>query len=742
MMPAVARHNFCIAVAVATCILKAATMTLLPSFLRRMLAVAAAIVSVLSVAPALAAETTTLRVMLHPDLAARGTLPADALAHLEAAAETTFTLRGTTRTGALDLVVGKPLEAQEVAAITRRLQQDRGVLWVQPQPAVPSVVKRTKASPEPQYRSRRLMVRLQDGVAPDWANLLPRMAATVGQPLTVERQIADIWVLSVPALQTADVLAAMAERLQQDGAVRFADPVRRAFAQAAPNDPFFSRQWSLTDAVSGINIEDAWTLQPSATSMTVAVIDTGILPHPDLAGRVLPGYDFISDAESARDGNGRDPDPRDEGDWTDEGECFGYASPSFFHGLFVAGQIAANTNNGIGIAGVAGNVNILPVRVLGKCGGSFEDIVAGTLWASGVNIGGVPPNTHPARVINLSLGGFGTCDQALQESIDDALTQGSVIVAAAGNESLDVSMFAPANCGGVISVSAHNRRGTLTEYSNFGTGITLSAPGGDLPVGDLVYSTAFTGTTVPEEPTYMVGRGTSFSAPLVSGVAALILARNPLLTGGRVQDIIAGTTRKFPTGSICSTSQCGSGMLDAAAAVGSTFPNGPPPPNAFEVVEFYRADLDHYFISASPIEINYIDRFLGGIFQRTGLFFYAYLTSFLAPPGVQPVCRFYADANVQINSHYYTADQGECAFVQANWPGIWQLEQANAFYIQVPDLAGNCPAKTLPVYRFFNNRRDANHRYTVDLSQRRAMLNRAWAPEGNGSKSVAFCSPI
>jgi len=743
MMPAVARHNFCIAVAVATCILKAATMTLSPLFLRRLLAVVAA---TMTLAPAAlvnaAAGTTILRLMLHPDLAARGTLPAAVQGRIEAAAEASFTLRGTTRTGALDLVATKPLDTQEVAAIVRRLQQDRGVLWVQQQPPVAPMAKRAKAAQGPQYQSRRMMVRLQDGVAPDWDRLLPRLADAVGQPLTVERQIADIWVLSVPAMQTPDALATMAERLQQVADVRFADPVRRAFAQAVPDDPFFARQWSLTDAVSGINAEDAWTLQQSAASMTVAVIDTGILPHPDLVGRVLPGYDFISDPDSARDGNARDSNPRDEGDWTDDGDCGG-ASSSFFHGLFVAGQIAANRNNGIGIAGVAGNVNILPVRVLGKCGGTFEDIVAGTLWASGVNIVGVPPNTHPARVINLSLGGFGTCDQALQESIDDALAQGSVIVAAAGNESLDVSLFAPANCGGVIAVSAHNRGGNLTTYTNFGGGITLSAPGGDLPVGDLVYSTAFTGSTVPEDPAYLVGRGTSFAAPLVSGVAALILARNPLLTGGRVLDLIAGTARKFPTGSLCSVpNQCGSGMLDAAAAVGSTFPNGPPPPNAFEVVEFYRADLDHYFISASPIEINYIDRFLGGIFQRTGLFFYAYLNAFLAPPGVRPVCRFYADANVQINSHYYTADEAECQFVQATWPDVWLLEQTDAFYIQVPDLAGNCPDKTLPVYRFFNNRRDANHRYTVDLSQRRAMLNRAWAPEGNGSKSVAFCSPI
>jgi len=183
-------------------------------------------------------------------------------------------------------------------------------------------------------------------------------------------------------------------------------------------------------------------------------------------------------------------------------------------------------------------------------------------------------------------------------------------------------------------------------------------------------------------------------------------------------------------------------MLDAGAALGSIMPGGPPPPNATRVVEFYRADLDHYFITADPAEVNFIDRFLSGIFQRTGLYFYAYLTRAVAPITAQPVCRFYADANVQINSHWYSANAQECLFVLLNWSGIWELEKADAFFVQVPDAKGNCPAKTLPVFRFFNNRRDANHRFTVDLSVRRGMQNRAWAPEGYGPNSVAFCSPI
>ena len=145
--------------------------------------------------------------------------------------------------------------------------------------------------------------------------------------------------------------------------MKYADPVRRVYAQATPNDPFYPVQWSLHDPVVGRQRRDRLDVQPSAADVMVAVIDTGILPHPDLAGRVLPGYDFITDPGRARDGNGRDPNPRDEGDWSDDG---GDGAPfdSFFHGLFVAGLIAANTNNGIGIAGVAGGVKILPVRAL------------------------------------------------------------------------------------------------------------------------------------------------------------------------------------------------------------------------------------------------------------------------------------------------------------------------------------------------------------------------------------------
>jgi serine protease len=706
------------------------------STLRRAAAFAAAFF--VSAFAAQAETVSSLRVMLHPYAAGWGELPAPQQARLEALAGAKLTLAGSTRTGAIELALPAPVDEDEARAMARKLRVDRSVLWAEP--IVPAMAKRVAKVGDADVQGQRLMVRMKAGAPPVDEGFLQRLGKKLGMNVRFERQIAQVAVLSVALPQSADALAQMARIIEQEAEVQYADPVRRAQAFAAPNDPYYSAQWSLVGSVAGINAETAWTLQPAAAGVTVAVVDTGILPHPDLDGRVLPGYDFIADAARARDGDERDPNPRDEGDWS-SGECGPYSGPSFFHGLFVAGIVAANANNGIGIAGIAANANILPVRVLGACGGTFEDILAGVLWASGVNIAGVPPNKHPAKIINLSLGGFGPCDQSIQEAVDDALAQGAVVVAAAGNSSLAASDFAPANCSGVVTVAAHTPQGTLTSYSNYGNRIDLTAPGGDLPYNDLVVSLHYEGETVPTNPTYAFAAGTSFAAPMVSGTAALLLARDGMLTSGRVLDLVTGTARLFPNGSQCGVPNlCGAGMLDAGAAVGSAIPDTGGPPGSVRVVEYYRADLDHYFITADANEIAAIDAQLAHIFKRTGLYFYAYPNQSSAPPSAKPVCRFYAPLAVFIDSHYYSADADECLAVLTNWPGIWTLETGAAFFVQVPDGKGHCPESTLPVYRFFDNRHDANHRYTVDLSVRRAMVNRQWVAEGAGG--VAFCSAI
>jgi len=688
------------------------------------------------------AKVATLRVMLSPAAAPRGTLPAAVQSHLESLAGTGLTVAAVTRTGALDLAPAGALDAAAAKAALMRLRQDRSVLWADVPPS-PELLRQARLKAANGAPGRKLMVRLADP-ALRIDDVLPALSARAGATLRAERQLGNVHVLTLFANTSAADLARIADALQTDPAVQYADPVRRAHVARVPNDPMLAEQWSLTDPVAGINAPGAWDLQTGDPAMVVAVVDTGILPHPDLAGRLLPGYDFITDPDRARDGNSRDPDPRDEGDWTNDNDCFPgwFGEPSSWHGTFVAGLIAANADNGIGIAGIDWNAKILPVRVLGKCGGTFDDILAGVLWASGVQLPGVPANPNPAKVINLSLGGEGACDQAVQEGIDDALAQGSIVVVAAGNESADASGFAPASCSGVITVGALARSGDRSSYSNFGNRIDLSAPGGDFPGDDnLMVSTSNDGATTPNQPTYVRGAGTSFAAPMVTGTASLMLARNALLTPGHALAIMQGTARSYPAGSTCSIGACGSGALDAGLALASTFPGASvPPPNAVQVVEFYREDYDHYFITASAAEAAYVDTYLGAIFKRTGFFFYAYPASFPAPPGVQPVCRFYAAG--LINSHYYTANAAECQYVQARWAGTWNLETPAAFYVQVPDDGGNCPVSTLPVYRFFDNRNDANHRYTVDLSIRRAMINRQWVPEGAGPNGVAFCSPV
>jgi len=683
-----------------------------------------------------------VRLMLHPYAAPAGVLSPDAFAKLQALAGVPLTLSGKTRTGGLEFTLGRTLFRADATALLRKLREDRSVLWAEP---IDSLTPKAKALSLSPYQGRKLMVRLVGDATPDWGALLPRWTDLVGLPLAVERQIGNVWVLSLPEPVPEDILASMAEQLQVDSVVQYADPARRVFATRVPNDPLYGQQWALTGAPGGINAPAAWDLQVGSPSVTVAVVDTGITAHPDLAGRILPGYDFISDPVRANDGGGRDSDPSDPGSGTSDNECGdGFpGEPSFFHGTFVSGLIAANTDNGIGISGLDWNARILPVRTLGKCGGTFDDILDGVLWAVGVPVAGVPPNPNPARVINMSLGGLGSCPQSFQDAVNTALAQGAIIVASAGNASEDASDFAPANCSGVITIGASTRQGDITSYSNFGKRVDLSAPGGDGAVADWILSTGNDGTTGPGNPDYEFAVGTSFAAPYVAATASLMIARNPNLTPGRIQDIITGTTRNFPFGTACGISaSCGSGLLDTSLALQSTIPGtGMAPPGTAPVVEYYRADKDHYFMSANPAEIAVVDTVFSNTWRRTGELFYAWTDPLLAPLTAVPVCRFFSGLPL-IDSHYFTADATECQFIIAHWPGVWTLELPAAFYVLPPDAAGACAAGTLPVYRFFNNRQDANQRHTIDLSVRRAMLNRAWVLQGIGPNQVIFCTPI
>lgn len=346
-----------------------------------------------------------------------------------------------------------------------------------------------------------------------------------------------------------------------------------------PNDTHYGVQWHYSDATGGINAPAAWDVT-NGSGVTVAVLDTGYRPHVDLAANIVGGYDFVSNASAARDGNGRDSDARDEGDWVaTANECYqgSQASDSSWHGTHVAGTIAAVTNNSTGVAGVAYGAKVVPVRVLAKCGGSTSDIADAIVWAAGGSVSGVPANPNPAKVINMSLGGGGSCPSVTQNAINSARANGAVVVVAAGNSNQNAANFTPASCNGVINIAATDRNGSRATYSNFGSSIDVAAPGG-MGGSDGVASTMNAGTTTPGADNYAYNAGTSMAAPHVAGVAALMFSVNANLTPDQVETHLKNTTRSFPSGSTCSTSNCGTGIVDAHAAVLAAQGGGNPPP--------------------------------------------------------------------------------------------------------------------------------------------------------------------
>lgn len=357
---------------------------------------------------------------------------------------------------------------------------------------------------------------------------------------------------------------------------------------AVPTDPVFAAggQWHYEvpvgnsnpsqSKVGAANLPGAWG-RATGSGVVVAVIDTGITPHEDLTANLVPGYDFISDAASARDGNGRDSNPNDEGSWGEAGACNegnnNPFQPSSWHGTHVGGTVAAVANNGIGVTGVAYNARLLPLRALGACGrGNFSDIFDAIVWASGGSVPNVAANPNPARVVNLSLGSSGTaCPSAASSLFDTVFARGTVVVASTGNDAAGAIGF-PANCPGVIAVAAGGRTGERASFSNIGPGTTIMAPGVS------VMSTSYWGQRGQDSvgdsgtagPTYRLLSGTSMAAPHVAGVAALLLERFPGFDVATVRRAITESARAFPAGTECAgytDGRCGVGLLDASRAM-------------------------------------------------------------------------------------------------------------------------------------------------------------------------------
>ncbi|MHA5050437.1 S8 family peptidase [Streptomyces sp. SD15] len=379
----------------------------------------------------------------------------------------------------------------------------------------------------------------------------------------------------------ADVIA----QYQADPQVAYAVPDRLNTPKADPNDTEYAKQWDLFESTAGMNVPGAWTTA-TGSGVTVAVIDTGYVTHSDLAANIVAGYDFISDTAVSVDGNGRDSNPADPGDYYAANECGSGvpASDSSWHGTHVAGTIAAVTNNSKGIAGIAYGAKISPVRVLGKCGGYDSDIIDAITWASGGTVSGVPANANVAKVINMSLGGDGACSSATQSAITAAVNRGTTVVVAAGNENDNVANHSPGNCGNVISVAATNRTGAKASYSNYGSLVDISAPGGQTSTGTAngILSTLNSGASTPSSESYEYYQGTSMATPHIAGLAALMMSAKSSLTPAQIESAIKTNARALP--GACSGG-CGAGLADAAKTVqavsgsggstgGTTFTNG------------------------------------------------------------------------------------------------------------------------------------------------------------------------
>lgn len=403
---------------------------------------------------------------------------------------------------------------------------------------------------------------------------------------------ADYQVLSAPQTLRGELLLAYWRALLQHPDVAYAEPDLRLRRAAVPNDTAYATQQRNLQAptvsyAAALNMPAAWDIS-TGTAVTVAVVDTGVRPsHPELVGKLLPGYDFIHDPLVANDSDARDADASDPGDWVTAAEagpggmfagegCF--VEDSSWHGTFIAGLIAANTNNSSGIAGLSWGARIVPVRVSGKCGAYLSDMLDGLRWAAGLSVAGVPTNANPARVINLSFGAEGACNAgaSFQTVINEIAAAGALLVVPTGNES--GALTQPANCANVLAVGAVRADGLKTSYSNFGSGTTLMAPGGE--TGSQIYSLSNTGLTSPSLDSYTSSSGTSFTAPQAAGVAALMISLNPALSASQIIERIRLGARahtnnpafssctSYPSGVCnCTTSSCGAGLLDGPGAL-------------------------------------------------------------------------------------------------------------------------------------------------------------------------------
>ncbi|KOG27885.1 S8 family peptidase [Streptomyces resistomycificus] len=436
-------------------------------------------------------------------------------------------------------------------------------------PAVPAAL--TEAAPG--TPAERLIVGYKSGAAEAKSNKAAEADAAAkgkeaGEDLDFQRRLGTgAALVDLGADLTRADVADVVSEFKADPQVSYVVPDRLNTSKADPNDTEYAKQWDLFESTAGMNVPGAWNTT-TGTGVTVAVIDTGYVAHSDLAANIVGGYDFIADTAVSVDGDGRDSNPADPGDYYAANECGSGipASNSSWHGTHVAGTIAAVTNNSKGMAGIAYGAKISPVRVLGKCGGYDSDIIDAITWASGGTVSGVPANTNVAKVINMSLGGDGACTSATQSAINAAVNRGTTVAVAAGNENDNVANHSPGNCNNVISVAATSRTGAKASYSNFGSLVDISAPGGQTSTGTAngILSTLNSGTKTPSSESYAYYQGTSMATPHIAGLVALMKSANSSLTPAQIETAIKNNARALP--GACSGG-CGAGLADAAKTV-------------------------------------------------------------------------------------------------------------------------------------------------------------------------------